>query len=196
MNVDLIEAARRGDLQAFNQLVLEHQSRIFNHAYRMLGDFHTAEDVTQETFIRAFRKIHQFRGGSFRSWLLRIATNLCYDEMRFKMRNPVQPLEPELEEDDRFDSPFWMRDTAPLPDEAYETVELGEQLQKALDRLSPDFRTTVSLVDIQGFDYAEAAQVMNVSIGTVKSRLARARAQLRQTLAPLAAPGEDRFAFA
>ena len=93
----LISMAQDGDLTAFNALVLRHQDAIFNHAYRMLGDFDAAEDVAQETFIRAYKKSEQFRGGSYRSWLMRIASNLCYDQMRSWKRRPTISLEPEDE---------------------------------------------------------------------------------------------------
>jgi RNA polymerase sigma-70 factor (ECF subfamily) len=196
MNADLIQSSRQGDLDAFNRLVLENQKRVFNHAYRMLGSFEAADDVTQETFIRAYRKLHQFRGGSFLSWVLRIATNLCFDEMRYRKRHPAQPLEPENEYGEEIESPAWVRDPNPLPEEIVDTVELGEAIQQALNKLSPDFRLTVTLVDIQELDYAEAAVIMGVSIGTVKSRLARARAQLRKTLKPAPVHAEDQYAYA
>lgn len=182
MTAELLNAANKGDLDAFNRLVLAHQGQVFNHAYRMLGNFDSAEDVTQETFIRAYRKMHQFRGGSFKSWILRIATNLAYDEMRFRHRHPVQPLEPLDEYGEENESPGWIRDPGPLPEDAVETIELREAVQSALNRLPAPFRTAISLVDIQEMSYIEAADVMGVSIGTVKSRVARGRSLLRDAL--------------
>jgi RNA polymerase sigma-70 factor (ECF subfamily) len=178
----LLAAVRQGDLEAFNRLVLRHQDRIFNHALWLLGDHAAAEDVTQDAFVRAFQRFKQFRGGSFRSWVLKIATNLSYDEMRYRKRRPAQPLEPEDEYGETIESPYWIRDTGPLPEESVEMTELGETLQNALNQLPAQYRAAITLVDIQELDYLEAAEVMSVSIGTVKSRVARGRSLLRTAL--------------
>ena len=99
----LIQAARQGDLDAFNRLVLAYQDRLYTQAYRLLGEAEAAEDATQEAFISAYRNIHTYRGGSFRGWLLRIVTNACYDELRRRKRRPTQPLEPLDEEDEEIE---------------------------------------------------------------------------------------------
>ena len=178
----LIEAAQHGDLDAFNRLVLAYQNMVYNQAYRVVGDMDVAEDASQDAFIIAFRKLGTYRGGSFKAWLLRIVTNLCYDELRRRKRRPTTPLEPMDHDDDEIESPRWLSDPSETPEQAAERVELAKAIQYCLDGLPPDFRAIVTLVDIQGLDYSEAAQAMNRPLGTVKSRLARARTRLRDCL--------------
>ena len=178
----LIAAVRLGDLDAFNRLVLNYQARVFNHAHWILGERENAEDITQETFIRAFRRFNQFRGGSFRSWILKIATNLCYDQMRYVKRHPVQPLEPTIDDEEQPETPLWITDPRPLPEAEVEAAELRETLQRALNDLPAPYRSAVSLIDIQELSYIEAAAILGVPTGTVKSRLARGRSLLRDTL--------------
>jgi RNA polymerase sigma-70 factor, ECF subfamily len=179
----LIRAAQQGDLTAFNRLVLAYQDMVYNQAYRMIGESEAADDATQDAFISAYRNIRSYRGGSFKSWLLRIVTNACYDELRRRKRRPTQPLEPlDPENNEEMESARWMIDPGESPEEALERVELDRALQHCLDDLPPDFRTVVVLVDIQGMDYTEAAEVVKKPLGTVKSRLARARLRLRDCL--------------
>jgi len=178
----LIDAAQHGDLDAFNHLVLVYQNMVYNQAYRMVGDTDVAEDASQDAFIIAFRKLGTYRGGSFKAWLLRIVTNLCYDELRRRKRRPTTPLEPTDHDDDEIESPRWLSDPSETPEQTAERVELAQALQYCLDSLPPDFRAIVTLVDIQGLDYSEAAQAMGRPLGTVKSRLARARTRLRDCL--------------
>ncbi|MBE9524041.1 MAG: sigma-70 family RNA polymerase sigma factor, partial [Chloroflexi bacterium] len=113
----LIQDARQGDLTAFNRLVLAYQDMVYNQAYRVIGEPGAAEDATQEAFISAYRKLHTYRGGSFRGWLLRIVTNACYDEMRRRKRRPVAPLEPQNKEGEEIESPRWMIDPGESPEE-------------------------------------------------------------------------------
>jgi RNA polymerase sigma-70 factor (ECF subfamily) len=178
----LIQSALDGDLDAFNRLVLAYQDMLFNQAYRMMGEPQAAEDATQDAFITAFRKLHTYRGGSFRAWLLRIVTNLCYDELRRRKRRPTSALEPVDQYDEEIESPHWLTDPGENPEESAERAELAEALQYCLDDLPPEFRSVVILVDIQGMDYAEASQAVGRPLGTVKSRLARARGRLRDCL--------------
>jgi len=180
--ISLIAAAKQGDLDSFNRLVLAYQDLIFGHAYRMLGDVAAAEDATQDTFIAAFRNIRQFRGGSFRGWLFRIITNACYDELRRKKRYSTTPLEPPALEEENSDDMPWMEDPGERPEEALQRKELSRAIQHCLENLPPEFRTVVILVDIQGLDYQEASYSIDKPIGTVKSRLARARLHLRNCL--------------
>ncbi len=179
-NPEWIERARMGDVEAFNQLVLANQDRIFNQAYRLMGDPQSAEDLTQEAFLSAYLKLSQFRGGSFQAWMLRIVTNLCYDELRIQKRHPMLALEPLGKDGEELESPYWMMDQSPFPEELAERSELREKLQRCLDQISIEFRTAVVLVDIQGLDYSEAAGIMGTSIGTLKSRLARGRMKLSE----------------
>jgi len=184
----LIQATSQGNLTAFNELVLKYQDQVFNLAHRILDNQDMAEDIAQDTFIHAFQKIHQFRGGSFRAWLLKIATNLCYDEMRIWKRHPYQPLEPTDKENNINESPQWLRDPNPLPERMVETDDLHEILENAISKLPNIYRTTLSLIDVDEFDYKEAASIMGISIGTVKSRLARGRMQLGSYLKDTAKP--------
>jgi RNA polymerase sigma-70 factor (ECF subfamily) len=180
--VSLIESARGGDLESFNRLVLAYQDVVFNQAYRVLGDHQAADDASQETFIAAFNNLKHFRGGSFKAWLLRIVTNTCYDELRRKKRRPTTSLEPLDDSGDEIESPNWIADQNEGPEEIAERVELGRTIQNCLDNLPLEFRIVVTLVDIQGMDYSEAADAIGKPLGTVKSRLARGRLRLRDCL--------------
>lgn len=178
----LIRNAKRGDLNAFNRLVLEYQDMLYNTAYRVLGDSSLAADATQEAFISAFNKLKSYRGGSFKAWLLRIVTNACYDELRKQKRRPQTPLEPLTENDEEMEDPRWIADPSASPEEQLETAELDQAIQDCIENLPPDFRAVVVLTDIQGLDYSEVASALRTPLGTVKSRLARARTRLRDCL--------------
>jgi len=178
----LIQDAQGGNLDAFNRLVLAYQDMIYNQAYRVMGDPAAAQDATQDAFISAYRKIKTYRGGSFKAWLLRIVTNACYDELRRRKRHPTTPLEPVDPFEGVIESPRWIADPGESPEDYAARSELGVAIQHCLDGLSPDFRVVVVLVDLQGMDYSEAAAVIGKPLGTVKSRLARARDGLRQCL--------------
>ena len=178
----LILDAQRGDLEAFNRLVLAYQDLVYTQAYRMMGESEAAEDAAQDAFIAAFRKLGSYRGGSFKAWLLRIVTNLCYDELRRRKRRPTTPLEPIDNDDEEIESPRWLSDPNGTPEDQTERLELARALQRCLDQLPPEFRAVVTLVDIQGMDYIEAAESMAKPLGTVKSRLARARMRMRDCL--------------
>jgi RNA polymerase sigma-70 factor (ECF subfamily) len=178
----LIQSAQKGDLDAFNTLILHYQDTVFNTAVRILGDEDLAQDAAQEAFISAFRSISTFRGGSFKAWLMRTVTNACYDELRRQKRRPTTPLEPETSDGEEMDSPKWLADPNMTPAEKSEADELEHAIQHCLDALPTDFRTVVVLADIQGMDYTEVAVASKVPLGTIKSRLARARLRLRECL--------------
>ena len=175
----LVTAARRGDVQAFNQLVLTYQTLAYNVAYRMVRNPAVAADMTQDAFISAFRSIRRFRGGSFKAWLLRIVTNACYDHFRVRQRRPTTPLDDMLIDPDHS---VIMTDHKESPEAFAMRQDLGEAIQRRLDQLPPDQRITIILSDIQGLSYQEIARATDVSLGTVKSRLSRARARLRDYL--------------
>jgi RNA polymerase sigma-70 factor (ECF subfamily) len=180
----LISQAQRGDLEAFNRLVITYQKQVYNLAYRLMGDQASAEDATQEAFISAFRGLRGYRGGSFKAWLLRIVRNACYDEFRRRQRRPVTSLE-ELSpfgDDTAQDSLVELTHHGGGPETAAEEAELRRVIEECLKTLPFDFRAVAVLVDVQGHDYREAATVIGKPIGTVKSRLARARARLRDCL--------------
>jgi RNA polymerase sigma-70 factor (ECF subfamily) len=178
----LIRDAQRGDLDAFNSLVLAYQDTVFNTAVRILGDDDQAADAAQEAFVSAFRNITAFRGGSFRAWLLRTVTNACYDELRRKKRRPAVPLEPDTGDGEEMETPRWLADPALSPEQSLEADELEHAIQHCLEALPTDFRMVVVLADIQGLDYSEVAVSARVPLGTIKSRLARARLRLRECL--------------
>lgn len=172
-----IERAQSGDLAAFNELVVEYQSLVCNLCMRMLGQQQAAEDAAQEAFINAWRNIGSFRGESFRAWLLRIAGNLCRDELRRRGRRPSSSLDTALEAG-MPDPP----DEDPLPEDSALNTELRGSLEAALAELPEEQRTAIVLCDIEGLDYAEIAVVMKTSLGTVKSRIARARMRMREIM--------------
>jgi RNA polymerase sigma-70 factor (ECF subfamily) len=178
----LILDAQQGDLDAFNRLVLAYQDLLYNTALRILGDEALAADATQDSFISAFRNITAYRGGSFKGWLMRTVTNACYDELRRKKRRPSVPLEPTNDEDEEMESPRWLADPSMSPEQKFEADELEHAIQHCLAALPVDFRAVVVLADIQGLDYAEVAGAVRVPLGTIKSRLARARLRLRECL--------------
>lgn len=179
---NLIQEARRGDLDSFNRLVLAYQDMVYYQAYRVIGEQAAAEDAAQEAFISAYKNMSSYHGGSFKAWLLRIVTNACYDELRRRKRRPTTPLEPLDQDDEEVESPTWLADTGESPEETLERLDLGDAIQDCLQALPDDFRTVTVLVDVQGMDYQEAAQVIGSPVGTVKSRLARARLRLRDCL--------------
>lgn len=178
----LIASAQRGELDAFNTLILHYQDAVFNTAVRILGDDDMAQDASQEAFISAFQNIKSFRGGSFKAWILRTVTNACLDELRRQKRRPTTPLEPETSDGDEIDSPKWLADKSMTPAQKAEADELEHAIQHCLDALPSEFRTAVVLADLQGMDYAEVATASKVPLGTIKSRIARARLRLRECL--------------
>jgi RNA polymerase sigma-70 factor (ECF subfamily) len=178
----LIHAAQHGDLNAFNTLVLAYQDILYNAAVRILNDEEQAADAVQEAFLAAFRALNSFRGGSFRAWLLRTVTNACYDELRRKKRRPTTPLEPETADGDEMETPHWLADPHASPEDSLDQAELEHAIQHCLENLPAEFRLVVVMADIQGLDYAEVAVAVKKPLGTVKSRLARARLRLRECL--------------
>jgi len=178
----LIHDAQAGNLDAFNTLVLAYQDSLFNTALRILGDDDQAADATQDAFISAFRNINSFRGGSFKAWLMRTVTNACYDELRRKKRRPTVALEPDTDDGNEMDTPRWLADPGMSPEQKVEADDIEHAIQHCLNALPTEFRTVVVLADIQGLDYIEVAASVKVPIGTIKSRLARARLRLRECL--------------
>lgn len=178
----LIHDAQAGNLDAFNSLILHYQDSVYSTALRIMGDEDLAADAAQEAFISAFKSISSFRGGSFKAWLMRTVTNACYDELRRQKRRPTTPLEPDSEEGDEMDSPRWLADSSMTPDQKAEADELEHALQHCLNNLPLEFKTVVVMADIQGMDYSEVSVAVRVPLGTIKSRLARARLRLRECL--------------
>ncbi|MFL7791616.1 MAG: RNA polymerase sigma factor [Anaerolineae bacterium] len=175
----LIADAQKGKVDAFNELVLTYQQQVYNLAYRIMGDPASAADATQDAFISAYQSLPRFRGGSFKSYLLRIVSNRCYDQLRRRKRRPATSFEDvDIDEDA---NPMLAND-GENPEEYTERQEMARVLQAGIEALPPDQRVTLVLSDVQGMSYEEIADVMEVALGTVKSRLARARSKLRDYL--------------
>jgi len=172
--------ARAGDLPSFNRLVEPLQRILFAIALRMLGDEPSAADVTQESLLAAWQHLDTFHGGSFRAWLTRILVNRCYDVLRTRRRRPERSYDAILAEQPETEQ---LVGEAPDPAQLVVTSELGRHLSAGLAALPPDQRAVVILCDVQGYGYAEAAEVERTNIGTIKSRLSRGRARLRDWLA-------------
>lgn len=177
----LITDSQRGDVRAFNLLVERYQGRLYNLCYRMLNDPEAAADVTQDAFVSAFRNIKRYRGGSFAAWIMRIATNGCYDQLRARQRRPTTSIDALLEEDDDR-APRQLEDPSEPPDERSLRNELADEIQRGLQTLDPDQRIAIVMSDIQGLSYDEISAATGWPLGTVKSRLSRGRAQLRTVL--------------
>jgi RNA polymerase sigma-70 factor (ECF subfamily) len=174
----LMERARGGDLDGFNDLVVCYQDQLFALIVRMVPDRDQASDVVQEAFFHAYRHLEGFRGGSVKSWLSRIAINAAMDTQRLRKRRPAEPY-PELD-DDTWQPPA--PDTADPVTTALAT-ERHNVLEAALAAITRDQRAAIVLYDVEGYDYAEIADMTNVSLGTVKSRIHRGRLALRELLA-------------
>ena len=174
--------AQQGDLDAFNRLVTLYQDRVFNTSYRIMGGFDEAEDAAQKTFISAYRSIKSFRGGSFKAWLLRVAVNACYDDLRKSKRQPVVSIDDDSRDDYLNLADRGLPDPEPTPQEISEMRELHRAVQHCLQDLPPDFRAVAVLADVDELDYEEISRITGNPLGTVKSRLARARQKLRGCL--------------
>jgi RNA polymerase sigma-70 factor, ECF subfamily len=178
--VDLIRQAKRHDVNAFNELILRYQDLAYNVAYRIMGEGMSAADATQDAFISAYEKLHTFADDTnFKAWLLRIVTNKCYDLLKYHKRRPGNSLDEMTEENE---SSKWLVGDSAQPEEEQETGEMFAAVQHCLDALPDDQRIVTILCDVEGYDYQAAADIASTSLGTVKSRLSRARAKLRDCL--------------
>lgn len=176
----LIDQAKQGDVDAYNTLVLHYQDAVYNVAYRIMGEPGTAADATQEAFISAYKALRRFRGGNFKSWLMRIVTNACYDELRRRKRRPQSSLDEIIENYES--SPLLVSQRDPGPEQSRQWAEVIEAVSRCLDELPDEQRVATVLRDVEGYEYSEIAEIMASSLGTVKSRLSRARAKLRECL--------------
>ena len=180
----LIRDAQRGDLNAFNRLVLEYQTTVYHLAYRIMGESDSAADATQEAFISAYKNLRHYRGGSFKAWLMRIVTNACYDELRRRRRRPAASLEAlavvDKGPDAEAEAALVSHDES--PEDHAQRRELAREIQNCLDHLPDDMRAVVVMSDVMEMDYAEIAASTGLALGTVKSRLSRARARMRDCL--------------
>ncbi|HEU0021686.1 MAG TPA: sigma-70 family RNA polymerase sigma factor [Dehalococcoidia bacterium] len=174
---------RTGQTYCYNCVIETHQSQAYNLARRLLSDWSLAEDAVQESFVSGYRAFAQFRGENLKAWVMRIVANCCRDMLRSRRARPTVSLDPTpADSDDPTPSAVDLPSGQPSPEELAEQNELRRTIESALASLSEDRRLAITLVDVQGFSYEEAAQVMNCSLGTVKSRISRARGELRDYL--------------
>jgi RNA polymerase sigma-70 factor (ECF subfamily) len=191
---DLVGRARRGDREAFTQLIVQYQVPLYNMALRMVGGPDDAADIAQEAFLRAWEKIRTLRDAPFKSWLFQIAANLCYDHFRRGRRYGTMP------EEEQSAKIIGLGLPAPDPQERAEANERNRLLRESIARLEHDMRIAIILRDINGLSYDEIATALRVPLGTVKSRIARARAQVQESLQrhpelfPMSTPREDAHA--
>ena len=176
-----------GEVPTWDEIVERHSDRVFRLAYRLTGNRPDAEDLTQEVFVRVFRSLGTYTPGTFEGWLHRVTTNLFLDSARRKQRIRFDALS-----DERASR---LTSGAPTPDAAYADQTFDDDVERALATLPPDFRAAVVLCDVEGLSYEEIAQVMDAKLGTVRSRIHRGRAMLRDALAHRA-PGDGRQRFA
>ena len=173
---DLVGKARRGDREAFTQLIMQYQVPLYNMALRMVGRPDDAADIAQEAFLRAWEKIRTLREAPFKSWLFQIAANLCYDHFRRGKRYGVMP------EDDQTSNVLGLGIATPDPQERAEANERTRLVRDSISALDHDMRIAIILRDVNGMAYDEIAAVLRVPLRTVKSRIARARAQVQERL--------------
>lgn len=179
----LIEGAIRGNLDAFNKLVIMYQTAVYNTALRIMFDPDQANDLAQTAFISAWKHMDTFKGDSFKPWILRITINACYDELRRLRRHPSVPLEPvSIEDNEENEDAKWLVDLNPSPVEANETNEIMGEVENCLNRLPYDYRSVLLLIDVQEMDYQTTSDILGKPLGTVKSRLFRARQKMRDCL--------------
>ena len=166
-----------GDANAFETLVLEYEKNVYNIALRMTGNSEDAADMTQEAFIKAYNSLQAFRGDSkFSVWLYRIVSNVCLDFLRSKNRRPTVSLS--VEDDDGEDTQLDVADESQSPELLLDRKLTRESVRRGLDSLPPDYRQILLLREIQGLSYDEIAQALGLEVGTVKSRIFRARKRL------------------
>jgi RNA polymerase sigma-70 factor, ECF subfamily len=173
---DLVGRARQGDREAFAQLIMQYQVPLYNMTLRMVGGREDAADIAQEAFLRAWEKIRTLRDAPFKSWLFQIAANLCYDHFRRGRRYGLMP------EEDQTSNVVGLGITMPDPQERAEANERNRLVREGIQALDHDMRLAIILRDVNGLAYEEIAAVLRVPLGTVKSRIARGRAQLQERL--------------
>src|SRR5450631_1116822 len=159
---------------SWDEVVRTHGARVYRLAYRLTGNAHDAEDLTQDVFVRVFRSLGSYTPGTFEGWLHRITTNLSLDMVRRRARIRFEPLAD--------DAPDRLAGDAPTPAQVYDDTHWDDDVQRALDALAPEFRAAVVLCDIEQLSYEEIASVLGIKLGTVRSRIHRGRSQLRAAL--------------
>lgn len=176
---EAIARALAGELEGFNLLILKYQNMAYSVAYRMLHEESIAADTVQESFLKAYRALSTFQGGNFKSWLMRIVVNSCYDVLRVQQRTPTSSLD---EAPDAQDYAPSLVDRGERPEAYAERMELNRYIELGIYALPDEQRTVLILCDIEGYSYEEIAAITELAMGTVKSRISRARAKLRDFL--------------
>jgi RNA polymerase sigma-70 factor (ECF subfamily) len=176
---EAIAAAQRGDLAAFNRLATAYQGLAYSVAYRTLQNPDSAADAVQDSFVKAYKAIAAFQGGSFKSWIIRIVANTCYDLLRTRQHRMTDSLE-DLPVDE--DQAVQLEDPAESPAAFAERMELSELIEQSIAALPADLRLVLTLCDVHGYSYEEIAEMTQTPMGTVKSRISRARARIRDLL--------------
>lgn len=178
----LLESAKKGDIEAFEKLIEAHEKKVFNIALRMMGNYEDAKDMAQEAFIRVFKSIGSFKEqSSLSTWIYRIITNICLDELRKRKNRKVMSIDDNIKYDDGEIKRDIVSDDL-TPEEKVERDEVKRMVSYAINELSDEHRTAIVLRDIQGFSYKEISEIVNCPEGTVKSRISRARQALREIL--------------
>ncbi len=178
----LVKKSQSGDIEAFEQLVSAYDKRAYNIAYRVMGNEEDAKDMAQEAMLRVYRSIKDFKGqSSFSTWLYRIVTNVCLDELRRRKNDKHVSIDSTIQTEDG-ELHIELSSDKETPETAYERVEQRELIKKAIRELNDEYRSVIVLRDIQGFSYEEISNMLDCSLGTVKSRINRARALLRDKL--------------
>jgi len=181
--ITLVHSAQSGNLEAFNALAQKYQDVMYHTALQILGQEALADDATQDALISGYQHIGQFRGGSFKAWFIRILINKCYDKFRHMQRTPAISLNESLTDDRENERPYVrLQNRVPSIEEYIEASEQTEYIQGCLSKLPLNYRTTLILVDMDEMSYGEVSTILKIPIGTVKSRLARARLYLRREL--------------
>ena len=187
----LVQRCKRGEAGAFDELVRLYEKKVYNLAFRLSGNRDDAYDLAQEAFLRVYNAVRDFRGqSSFSTWLYRVVTNVCLDQLRSRARHPVTSLDEPLSTE-KGELPRQITDDGLDPEEEIERLELKAAVQKGIDSLKGEYRTIIVLRDIQDLPYEDIADILNLSLGTVKSRLNRARLALRGILSDMELFRED-----
>lgn len=178
----LIERCKEGDDEAFSLLIDRYQQKVYNTAFRMMGNYHDASDCAQEVFLRIFRSIRSFRGeSSFSTWVYHITVNVCKDELRSRQRHIEDSIDEMLQTPDG-ERHKEIASDSPEPSEVYERTEMMERLQELINELEPNYRMILLMREHDEMSYQEIADMLGLSIGTVKSRINRARIALRKKI--------------
>ncbi|CCO09298.1 RNA polymerase sigma factor [Desulforamulus hydrothermalis] len=177
----LVERSKKGDREAFEHLVQLYENKVYTIAYRLMGNHADAADLAQEAFIKIYQALPNFRGdSSFSTWIYHITVNVCRDELRKRQRRPTVSLDEPAA--DGNNNTYEIRSVAPGPEEMLDRSETQAMIQQCLNALSDDYRTILVMREIQELSYEEIADILGCSLGTVKSRLSRARQALKEKI--------------